>query len=44
VSNSGLTLIVSRGLSGKVVTRDGAVSVHFRYRFDGQSREATLGA
>jgi hypothetical protein len=33
------------GLSGKVhVTRDGAVSVHFRYRFDGTPREATLGA
>ncbi|WP_345816235.1 hypothetical protein AAGS40_18550 [Paraburkholderia sp. PREW-6R] len=35
------------GISGNVhVTRDGAVSVHFRYRsrFDDQAREATLGA
>ncbi|WP_228881263.1 tyrosine-type recombinase/integrase [Paraburkholderia saeva] len=39
------TLRDGSGLSGKVhVTRDGTVSVHFRYRFDGQSREATLGA
>jgi len=33
------------GLSGKVhATRDGTVSVHSRYRFDGTSSEATLGA
>ena len=41
------TLRDGSGLSGKVhVTRDGAVSVHFRYRyrFDNQAREATLGA
>jgi hypothetical protein len=41
------TLRDGSGLSGKVhVTRDGSVSVHFRYRyrFDGASREATLGA
>ena len=41
------TLRDGSGLSGKVhVTRDGAVSVHFRYRyrFDNKAREATLGA
>jgi hypothetical protein len=44
VADNGTIVREGSGLSGKVHTVKKGISVHFRYRFDGSSREMPLGA